>query len=400
MDRMLVSLVGAFALCTATVAQPIVINEINQTVRRTEVRGFSAVIDLTHPSVEVVVTGPNAVEGVEATLEATDAWRTRVGVDLAINANFFGLLGGGNADIVGLSVSDGEVISPVRAFGGENDPALAFFADSAAAGRLGADDLTGVVHAIAGVGGSSTDSDPGTMLVQDGVNLGATARVQPGVRNPRTAAGVSADGERLIIVVIDGRQPGWSGGVALDWLGSYMISLGADDAINLDGGGSSSFLATVDGVDYENRPSDGAHRAVANHLGIRIDPTNQEGQDPGATRPIRGAWLRPLTGSTAIDLILDRLADAEVTDLYLETFYHGLASNQSNVFNDRFGSDVLAEYIERARLRGIRVHAWLEAAYWSFGGSGNYILNANPEWKIVDYEGNTDIGDINGQVFV
>ena len=47
---------------------------------------------------------------------------------------------------------------------------------------------------------------PGTMLVLDGANTGATARVQPAVRNPRTAVGVNAAGTTLYLCDIDGRQ--------------------------------------------------------------------------------------------------------------------------------------------------------------------------------------------------
>lgn len=117
-------------------------------------------------------------------------------------------------------------------------------------------------------------------------------------------------------------------------------------------------------------------------------------------RPIRGMWLRPIASTSVLDTLLNNAASAGVTDLFLETFYHGLATHDSSVFNDRFTTDVLADNIERARRRGIRVHAWLEAAYWSFGGSGNYILNANPEWKVTDDDGATNIGDQSGQVFV
>jgi exopolysaccharide biosynthesis protein len=102
-----------------------------------------------------------------------------------------------------------------------------------------------VVDAVAGVGGSTTDNDPGTLLVTGGVNTGSTARVQPLVRNPRTAAGVSEDGGTLILAVIDGRQPGWSDGVTLPELAALMIQHGAHNAINLDGGGSSRSSTTT-----------------------------------------------------------------------------------------------------------------------------------------------------------
>ncbi len=70
--------------------------------------------------------------------------------------------------------------------------------------------------------------------------------------NPRTAAGITADGA-LILLVVDGRQPE-SRGVTLDELSILMRDLGAVDAINLDGGGSSTLV--VNGT-LLNRPAGG-----------------------------------------------------------------------------------------------------------------------------------------------
>jgi phosphodiester glycosidase len=71
-------------------------------------------------------------------------------------------------------------------------------------------------------------------------------------RQPRTLAGVRADGT-LLLVTVDGRAPGWSAGMTLAEAGRLMRSLGVRDALNLDGGGSSSM--TVRGQ-VVNRPSD------------------------------------------------------------------------------------------------------------------------------------------------
>jgi uncharacterized lipoprotein YddW (UPF0748 family) len=117
-------------------------------------------------------------------------------------------------------------------------------------------------------------------------------------------------------------------------------------------------------------------------------------------RPIRGAWYRPSPSPLALDGIIDLCAQGGITDLYVESFYHGLATHDSSVFNDRYAFDLLGDILDRATKRGVRVHAWLEAAYWSFGGLGNYILDQHPDWKVVDDEGNTNIGDQAGQVFV
>lgn len=85
-------------------------------------------------------------------------------------------------------------------------------------------------------------------------------------RHPRTAAGI-VNGRTLLLVVVDGRRPAYSNGMPLDELAHLMKRLGAREAINLDGGGSSTLVsldaATGKWVD-RNRPSGGRERAVAN----------------------------------------------------------------------------------------------------------------------------------------
>jgi hypothetical protein len=71
-------------------------------------------------------------------------------------------------------------------------------------------------------------------------------------RQPRTLAGVRRDGG-LLLVTVDGREPGWSAGVTLFEAARVMRSLGARDALNLDGGGSSAMAVRGRTV---SRPSD------------------------------------------------------------------------------------------------------------------------------------------------
>lgn len=71
-------------------------------------------------------------------------------------------------------------------------------------------------------------------------------------RHPRTAVAKLKDGKFLMITV-DGRQPGVSVGMSLQELAEYLLSLGAVDAMNLDGGGSTTMF--LDGK-VVNTPSD------------------------------------------------------------------------------------------------------------------------------------------------
>mgnify|MGYP001799650444 CR=1 FL=1 len=121
---------------------------------------------------------------------------------------------------------------------------------------------------------------------------------------------------------------------------------------------------------------------------------------PEDERQIRGVWLRPPNSLITLESHIQDYADAGIEDLFLETFYWGLATNDSDVFQDRFSFDYLAEAIKLGAEYGVRVHAWLEAGYWSFGTTGSYLFVDNPDWKVRDYLGNTDLGDISGQTFV
>ena len=80
-------------------------------------------------------------------------------------------------------------------------------------------------------------------------------------RHPRTAIGFA--GRKLYMVVVDGRQPGDSVGMSLPELARVMLDLGCTDALNMDGGGSTTLW--VRGA-VMNRPSDGRERPVANGL--------------------------------------------------------------------------------------------------------------------------------------
>jgi exopolysaccharide biosynthesis protein len=71
-------------------------------------------------------------------------------------------------------------------------------------------------------------------------------------RHPRTAIAKLESG-RLVLVTVDGRQPGVSAGMTLQMLAELLLELGAVEAINLDGGGSTTMVINNKVV---NRPSD------------------------------------------------------------------------------------------------------------------------------------------------
>ncbi|CAM5229183.1 hypothetical protein GCM10010329_79770 [Streptomyces spiroverticillatus] len=85
--------------------------------------------------------------------------------------------------------------------------------------------------------------------------------------NPRSMVGVDARG-RLLLVVVDGRQAGYSEGLGVAQAAELMRRLGAREALNLDGGGSSVMATARDGI--VNRPSDSTgQRTLGNALLVR-----------------------------------------------------------------------------------------------------------------------------------
>ena len=82
-------------------------------------------------------------------------------------------------------------------------------------------------------------------------------------RHPRTGAGIR--GNTLVMVTVDGRQRRYSQGMTLPEFAELFLELGCTDAMNLDGGGSTTMVVRDSIV---NSPSSGAPRAVANALGL------------------------------------------------------------------------------------------------------------------------------------
>jgi hypothetical protein len=89
------------------------------------------------------------------------------------------------------------------------------------------------------------------------------------IAHPRTAVGIDADGRKLLILVVDGRST-VSRGYTMVELANMMTALGAENAINLDGGGSSAMYTRngLGAMGIVNTPSDGGERLVANSFGV------------------------------------------------------------------------------------------------------------------------------------
>jgi len=220
-------------------------------------------IDLRDPGIRLLVTpgDPKAERSLKA--RTTSKFLDEFGVQLAINGGGFtpwyshNLLdyyphSGNPVEPIGFAASQGTVYSEKS----EDQPVLYISRTNQV--RFGLP--TGKTYnAISG----------NAMIVQDG-------RVVPdleGKTDPRTAIGVDKRGRNLVLVVVDGRQPGYSEGVTLAELASILIEHGVYTGMNLDGGGSSTLVMERGGRPVVlnspiNNGIPGRERPVGNHLGI------------------------------------------------------------------------------------------------------------------------------------
>jgi hypothetical protein len=142
------------------------------------------------------------------------------------------------------------------------------------------------------------------ILVRDsmevpGLDSAGSATFAP-ARHPRTVVGVASGGRRLFLITIDGRQPGSSVGTTLRESAQLALALGATEAINLDGGGSTTMVVTRQGTDttrFEvvNKPSDPqGERAVGNALVIaRTSAPGARHQAPHASCALNDEAQKP-----------------------------------------------------------------------------------------------------------
>ncbi|MFI8941854.1 phosphodiester glycosidase family protein [Streptomyces syringium] len=109
----------------------------------------------------------------------------------------------------------------------------------------------------------------GFPVLRDGHPLSGLDTVASAVR---TSAGLADGGRRLYLLALDG-GPDYRVGLTVAELAGVMRDLGAEDAVNLDGGGSSTLVTRTPGEGQtvvRNHPSGGAERAVPNGIGVFI----------------------------------------------------------------------------------------------------------------------------------
>ena len=251
-------------------------------------RIHALVVDLCHPGIGVRATAPSEKQ------RTTSSFGGLVGAEAAINGDFFSY---NNYFPIGYAMGDGvhwpgtgdSNWQAVVAFG----PYFAQFYDEAAifSGQWG------VTEAMSGF----------AQIIKDGTPINSYSCAGHFCqKHPRTAVGLSRDRRTLFLLVVDGRTS-LTVGVTLAELAGIMYDLGAYDAVNLDGGGSTTMW--VDGLGVVSDPSDGSQRVVANHLAVHADGAGQPGSCVAwpEEQVFLDAGLFDAAGSTDVDG--DGLAD-------------------------------------------------------------------------------------------
>lgn len=202
------------------------------------------VVDLAHPGVHIRAT-PYGERW-----STVSEYATRNHLAAATNGGFWGFM----QHAEGMTAGGG-----ARWSDGEDDTEIGFFAVTLAgtawiSAPENDDDGVAAARISEAVSGQP-------MLVRDGRLDGPSldAFDSANLRHPRTSVGVSRDGKQVTLIVVDGRQAS-SHGMTLYELARMFVELGADRALNLDGGGSSAMFVAEDGG-IVNSPSGGRWEA-------------------------------------------------------------------------------------------------------------------------------------------
>jgi hypothetical protein len=211
-------------------------------------------VDLSNPAIypaAILADDPDGDGPAEATLTSPLKLASRAPVLAFINANPWRALpdakgnqdtgwhDGQAVDILGLAASAGRERSAPRSGG-----ASVWVGPQ---GRLAFGDVAAGVRPGEGIGGFQKIVEQGAVVAPEGNAV-----------HPRTAVGADRSGKVAWLVVVDGRQPGYSEGMTLRELAGIMRGLGCWTATNLDGGGSTimGIVGTEGQMRIVNGPSD------------------------------------------------------------------------------------------------------------------------------------------------
>lgn len=128
-------------------------------------------------------------------------------------------------------------------------------------------------------------------------------------RAPRTAVAIDKTGNKVFLVTVDGRQAGYSNGMSLTEFAQYLVSIGVDDALNLDGGGSTAMATRIPGdflASLVNRPSDGTERAISTTLMAVSTAPVGKASEIQIKKSAEGAMLKGAAIQFDVNYVLDQ----------------------------------------------------------------------------------------------
>ena len=254
---------------TRTVSQPF-IGVTHTRIDTTNPRQLSmnlVEIDLTVPGIGFAVTPSNGTAAGETVGRTTRQFLTEQAVQVAVNGGFSAWVSGGNYAVEGLAARQGVVYSEFQEF-------------RTFALNISQDNVATILRSISGTGTDRTPDIPLFNTLAGEARLirnGSIVQYQNESLHPRTAVGLSADETRLYLMTIDGRNTGHSLGVTRPELADLMRINGVSNAINLDGGGSTTLLFADPQPRLVNVPvgvSDvpGTERVVGSNFGVYALP--------------------------------------------------------------------------------------------------------------------------------
>jgi hypothetical protein len=222
-------------------------------------------VDLAAPCLRITVKPGAKGDGGEITSAKVSSFVRGNNLLAGINALPFDPVSGREGEKrtnIGIVVDSGALVSPPHS----GFDALVLFMDGGAAivPQAAIQSTENIVNAVGGF----------RQILKDGELSERTLALD--ARHPRSAAGISADGRYLYLLVIDGRRPGSVGSTESE-TALLLRALGAHEGINFDGGGSSALvLRYPDGkVRAVNTPIHnmvpGLERAVAGCLGVGVN---------------------------------------------------------------------------------------------------------------------------------
>lgn len=250
---------------TRTVSRPflgVTHTRIDTTVPRKLVMNLVE-IDLTVPGIGFAVTPSNGAAAGETVGRTTRQFLADQAVQVAINGGFSAWASGSNYNVEGLAARQGVVYSEFQEF-------------RTFALNISADNIATIIRAT---GTSGTTHSPVTTLYNTLAGEarllrdGAIINYANETLHPRTGVGLSADATRLFLMTIDGRNAGHSLGVTRPELADLMRINGVHNAINLDGGGSTTLVfadpvARLVNVPVGVNDVPGTERVVGSNFGV------------------------------------------------------------------------------------------------------------------------------------